>query len=114
VVGAEEWLLMMRARRPKPPLSAPSGYVYVDLGRQVLFDVQHGDVTRILAVSTGGGYTYTGLDGEQHVAVTPAGRFDVVRKVAGKDRSYLGTLYYPSYFTNGYAIHGSESVPPAP
>ena len=36
------------------------------------------------------------------------------RKVAGKDKSYLGTLYYPSYFTNGYAIHGSQSVPTEP
>jgi hypothetical protein len=42
------------------------------------------------------------------------GSFEVVRKVAGKDRSYLGTLYYPSYFTNRYAIHGSQRVPPGP
>jgi hypothetical protein len=24
---------------------------------------------------------------------------------------YLGNLYYPAYFTNGYAVHGSNTVP---
>jgi lipoprotein-anchoring transpeptidase ErfK/SrfK len=114
VVSPEQWLRIMRALRPQPPLAEPAGYVYVDLDRQLLLDVRGGDVRRILPVSTGGGYTYTGLDGRAHVAITPTGRFEVFRRVAGEDRSYLGTLYYPSYFTNGYAIHGSESVPAEP
>jgi N-acetylmuramoyl-L-alanine amidase len=114
VVHPDEWLRMLRERRPAPPLASPGGYVYVDLDRQILFDVYRGRVIRVLPISTGGGYTYTGLDGAQHVAVTPRGRFEVFRKVAGKDTSYLGNLYYPSYFTNGYAIHGSKSVPPTP
>jgi lipoprotein-anchoring transpeptidase ErfK/SrfK len=114
VVGPGEWVEILRERRPEPPLASPDGYVYVDLGRQILFDVQEGRVRRVLPVSTGGGYTYTGLDGLQHVAITPTGTFEVFRKVPGKDRSYLGTLYYPGYFTNGFAIHGSRSVPPQP
>jgi peptidoglycan hydrolase-like protein with peptidoglycan-binding domain len=114
VVGPDEWLRIVRERRPEPPLADPSGYVYVDLDRQVLFDVQNGTVMRVLPVSTGGGYTYTGLDDQQHVGITPTGTYDVFRKVPGKDKSYLGTLYYPSYFTNGYAIHGSQSVPTEP
>jgi hypothetical protein len=114
VVAADEWVQIMRALRPEPPLAGPDGYVYVDLEQQLLYDVRRGAVRRVLPISSGGGYAYTGLDGAQHIATTPTGRFEVHRKVAGKDTSYLGTLYYPSYFTNGYAIHGSESVPPYP
>ena len=114
VVDPDEWVQIIRERRPDSPLGRKSGYVYVDLDRQILFDVRSGAVRRVLPVSTGGGYTYTGLDGEQHVAITPTGSYNVFRKVAGKDRSYLGTLHYPSYFTNGYAIHGSQSVPAEP
>jgi N-acetylmuramoyl-L-alanine amidase len=113
VVSPEEWLAIMRTTRPAPPLDEDD-YVYVDLEQQLLYDVQGGSVHRVLTVSTGGGYEYTGLDDEQHIAVTPTGRFEVFRKVEGKDTSYLGTLYYPSYFQGGYAIHGSQSVPPRP
>jgi peptidoglycan hydrolase-like protein with peptidoglycan-binding domain len=113
VVGPDEYVRFLRERRPAPPVRG-SDYVYVDLDLQVLFDVRGGRVTRVLPVSTGGGYAYTGLDGRRHVAVTPTGRFRVFRKVAGRDRSYLGTLYYPSYFRGGYAIHGSQSVPTVP
>lgn len=114
VVEPDEWVQILRERRPAPPLASPRSYVYVDLDRQILIDVQAGQVRRVLPVSTGGGYAYTGLDGRRHIAVTPTGRYEVFRKVWGKDRSYLGTLYYPSYFTNGYAIHGSQSVPAEP
>jgi peptidoglycan hydrolase-like protein with peptidoglycan-binding domain len=110
VVDPDEWVRILRERRPLPPLASPTGYVYVDLDRQILFDVQNRNVARVLPVSTGGGYSYTGLDGNAHVAITPTGRYEVFRKVRGRDRSYLGTLHYPSYFTNGYAIHGSGSV----
>lgn len=114
VVTPETWIQIMRTTRPAPPVSGLRSYVYVDLDRQILFDVQGGAVHRVLPVSTGGGYEYTGLDGNRHVATTPTGRFEVFRKVSGKDESYLGTLYYPSYFQGGYAIHGSQSVPPRP
>jgi peptidoglycan hydrolase-like protein with peptidoglycan-binding domain len=114
VVDPDEWVRILRERRPEPPLASPQRYVYVDLDRQVLFEVSGGEVTGVLPVSTGGGYTYTGLDGRRHVARTPSGSYEVFRKVTGEDRSYLGTLYYPSYFTGGYAIHGSRSVPPRP
>jgi hypothetical protein len=113
-VDPDEYLSILRELRPAPPLDRAGGYIYVDLDRQLLFDVQRGRVARVLPVSTGGGYAYTGLDGNEHVAVTPAGTYSVFRKVAGRDTSYLGTLYYPSYFTNGYAVHGSESVPVEP
>jgi peptidoglycan hydrolase-like protein with peptidoglycan-binding domain len=114
VVGRDEFVEIVRALPPDPPAAAHGDAVYVDTARQILFDVRDGDVARVVPVSTGGGYTYTGLDGRPHVAATPHGTFRVQRKVRGRDASYLGTLYFPSYFTNGYAIHGSESVPPRP
>jgi N-acetylmuramoyl-L-alanine amidase len=114
VVPPDEWTRVLRERRPAPPLASRDAYVYVDLRRQILFDVRHGNVMRVLPVSTGGGYAYTGLDGNRHVAITPTGTYRIFRRVGGKEESYLGTLYYPGYFANGYAIHGSKRVPPRP
>ena len=104
---------LLRERRRAPPV-AGRDYVFIDLDRQLLFDVREGTVRRILPVSTGNGEPYTGRDGERHVAITPRGRYEVFRMVAGEDENYLGTLWYPAYFTNGYAVHGSTSVPAQP
>ena len=38
----------------------------------------------------------------------------IERKIAGKRVSRLGTLWWPSYFVGGYAVHGSDSVPTYP
>jgi peptidoglycan hydrolase-like protein with peptidoglycan-binding domain len=114
VVDSGEYLRIIKARRPSPPITGRTNYVYIDLDRQILLDVRQGRVTRVLPVSTGGGFLYTGLDGEEHVATTPRGRFHVYRRVAGTDTSYLGNLYYPAYFTGGYAVHGSRTVPARP
>jgi lipoprotein-anchoring transpeptidase ErfK/SrfK len=46
--------------------------------------------------------------------VTPTGRFTIYAKIAGWHESYLGWMYYPSYFEGGYAIHGDTYVPPFP
>jgi hypothetical protein len=113
-VDPDEWLGIVRASRPSAPRAALDDYVFVDVRRQILLDVRRGHVHGVVPVSTGGGYTYTGLDERPHVATTPTGTFEVFRKVAGKDQSYLGTLHYPSYFVGGYAIHGSTSVPTQP
>ncbi len=48
------------------------------------------------------------------LAYTPRGRFRVYGKVAGWKKSPLGLLYFPSYFSNGLAIHGNPSVPSRP
>ena len=66
--------------------------------------MRDGQITQISPVST------AGLPGR----FTPVGQFAVYRKVDGFDPSPLGTLYLPSYFTGGYAIHGNPSVPPYP
>ena len=97
------WRRLARARTPRPVYGG-ADHVEVDKGRQVLFLVRGGEVASIVPVSTAGIAGY----------FTPEGRFAVYRKVPGLDDGPLGPLYDPSYFTGGYAIHGSPSVPPYP
>jgi lipoprotein-anchoring transpeptidase ErfK/SrfK len=97
-----------------PPLAQPASYVYVDLSQQRLVEVHRHAVTAVLHVSTGGGYRYTASDGTTRIAATPVGRFTIYRKLPGWHRSYLGSMYYSSYFSGGYAIHGDPYVPARP
>jgi peptidoglycan hydrolase-like protein with peptidoglycan-binding domain len=81
--------------------------VEVNLTKQILTIAKNGKVWRILDTSTGGGYSYTGSDGNPAVAITPTGHFSIQYKQTGWQKSKLGELFYPSYFTNtGFAIHG--------
>jgi peptidoglycan hydrolase-like protein with peptidoglycan-binding domain len=114
VVDAVEYADVLAARRPAPPLHDRNRYVYIDLRRQVLFDVRGRQVERVIPVSTGGGYPYRSSNGNTYIARTPTGSFRIYQKATGWQTSYLGTLYYPSYFSGGYAIHGSPSVPTIP
>jgi cell wall hydrolase len=97
------WTRLARARTPRPVYGG-GDHVEVDKTRQVLFLVRGGAVASIVPVSTAGIAGY----------YTPEGRFAVYRKVPGLDLGPLGPLYDPNYFTGGYAIHGSPSVPPYP
>jgi hypothetical protein len=101
------------AARPTP---RETGYAHVeaDLSRQVLFVVdQNSQVTLVLPISSGSGKLYT-FEGKTSRAVTPRGRFTVYRKVNGWRKAPLGMIYYPNYFNEGWAIHGSASVPNYP
>jgi hypothetical protein len=101
------------AARPTP---RETGYAHIeaDLSRQVLFLVdQNGAVTLVLPISSGSGKLYT-FEGKTSRAVTPRGRFTVYRKVNGWRKAPLGMIYYPNYFNEGWAIHGSASVPNYP
>jgi len=101
------------ARRPQPFEGGPF-HVEVDLARQVLFIVSEGGtVSRILSVSTGNNKEFDTLDATL-TAITPRGRFKVVRKIPGWRKSELGLMYFPSYIVGGIAIHGSQSVPAYP
>ncbi len=104
---------LMRPTLPRPLHPVAGGSVEVDLTRQVLFYAVNGAVQRILDVSSGSGQYYY-QNGVRYVAVTPVGSFRVFRKVNGIDVSPLGVLYRPAYFSGGYAIHGSDSVPTYP
>jgi N-acetylmuramoyl-L-alanine amidase len=101
--------------------SAGTYEVEVNIEKQVLLLGKNGKVVRILDTSTAGGYQFTGSDGQEETAITPRGHFTIQYKLTGTHVSDLGTLYYPSYFTNtGYAIHGegngnsAGNVPPFP
>jgi len=98
------------------PQAKDPGYrhVEVDLDRQVLLLTDDdGVVKRVLPVSTGSDKEYNqgGMSGR---AYTPRGRFRIYLKLAGWKKSPLGLLYYPSYFSDGLAIHGNPSVPQDP
>ena len=98
------------------PHARDSGYrhVEVDLDRQVLLLTDdEGSVTKILPVSTGSNRQYN-ENGIRGLAYTPTGRFRIYAKISGWRKSPLGLLYYPSYFSDGLAIHGNPSVPNSP
>jgi len=97
---------------PLIPAGAPTR-VEVDMARQVLFVWDNGQLVRILPVSTGSGKRYC-ENGNCGVAVTPLGEFRAERRILGQHRSPLGVLYNPVYFHEGFAIHGSPSIPPYP
>lgn len=97
-----------------PRARSASGHVIeINLTMGLLMIVNDGKIAAVLSTSTGGGYTYTS-DGVTAVARTPAGQFTIFRSVDAMDVSPPGELRRPRYFHGGYAIHGSDSVPPYP
>jgi len=102
------------ASRPTAKFQTGSAHIEIDMSRQVLFLVgSDGVVQRVLPVSTGNEKKYFDK-GEWQIAHTPRGLFRVAWKYNGVRKSTLGSLYYPSYFVGGVAIHGSASVPATP
>ena len=87
--------------------------VEVDLARQVLFLYQGDSLIKILTVSTGNGERFCS-QGWCRRAITNPGSFKVYRKARGWENGPLGSLYNPSYFDGGIAIHGARSVPVSP
>ena len=99
---------------PQEPREIGYAHVEVDLSQQRLSVIDDsGRVVKTLPVSSGSGKLFTS-EGRTRRAITPIGRFTVVRKIAGWHKSPLGMLYYPTFITEGVAIHGSSSVPPRP
>jgi lipoprotein-anchoring transpeptidase ErfK/SrfK len=99
-----------------PPALVPAGgptRVEVDLGRQVLFLYEGGNLSKILPVSTGSGERFCS-EGWCRRAVTSPGSFAVYRQGRGWEKGPLGSLYNPQYFDGGIAIHGATSVPAGP
>lgn len=94
-------------------VGGPADRIEVDLDRQLLHLVEGGDRVVTLQVSSGNGETYANASGTA-VARTPVGQFVVERRIHGERVAALGVLYDPLYFHDGFAIHGSPSVPPWP
>lgn len=113
-VLTKEELEALRAAQPPIPLEEGYPHIEVDLQRQVLFAVECDDTPlRILPISSGSGEWFT-EGGFTRRAITPTGRFKVIRKIEGWRKSPLGLLYYPNYIYDGIAIHGNPSVPARP
>ena len=112
------WTRYERVRVARPtawPLRYPSSglAVEIDITRQVLVLSRAGVVQKIVDVSSGSERVYY-QDGVRNIAHTPRGRFFITRKIDGIRVSKLGELYRPAYFFEGYAVHGSGSVPAYP
>jgi lipoprotein-anchoring transpeptidase ErfK/SrfK len=89
-------------------------HVEIDISRQVLFFVEEtGQISHILPISSGSGERYFS-EGKWQTAYTPLGAFKVTRQIKGTRKAPLGSIYYPSYFYEGWAIHGSNSIPVTP
>lgn len=114
VMSAADMEALRNASRPAPKYNDGTAHVEVDVSRQVLFYVgEDGVVQKILPVSTGNEKKYFD-QGEWQTAHTTRGNFKVLWKYNGARKASLGTLYYPSYFNGGIAVHGSPSIPPYP
>ena len=112
-LDATEYEALQSAPRPVPRETG-FAHIEIDLTRQVLFVVDRDGVVKVvLPISSGNGKTFI-AKGKTHRAVTPRGRFTVYHKIEGWRRSYLGMIYYPNYFNEGVAIHGSAEVPNYP
>ena len=109
ILGPRTKSALERGLRPKPRTGSGSA-IEVDKDHQLVLVVVGGDLRYVLNTSTGSGRPYTS-DGQSYVATTPEGRFSVQRQIDGLRVSRLGELWRPKYFTGGYALHGSPSVP---
>jgi lipoprotein-anchoring transpeptidase ErfK/SrfK len=102
-----------RAVRPVP--RSRTGYVIeIDKTHQVVIVANGGRASWIFNASSGSDNPYIS-EGVRYTAHTPEGSFRILRQVDGYDKSPLGELYRPKYFTNtGIAVHGYTEVPPYP
>ncbi|MEZ5581448.1 MAG: L,D-transpeptidase [Candidatus Competibacteraceae bacterium] len=80
----------------------------------MLYVVKADQVVAIMPISSGNGELYEDRWGHKVRAETPVGSYTLYRRLNGWRESYLGRLYRPWYFFEGYAVHGSGSVPPKP
>ena len=110
--------LLEKMREASAPTAKYNGaaHVEVDLTRQVLFMVgDDGKVNLIVPISSGSGERYWDKERKKfEVASTPRGEFKIQRKFNGTRKAPLGSIYYPSYFVGGWAVHGSASIPSKP
>jgi peptidoglycan hydrolase-like protein with peptidoglycan-binding domain len=113
VFEADHWGLLDTAVSVPFRADTPNR-VEVDLGRQILILVLDDLPAGIIPISSANGDTYKSWNGNTVTARTPEGDFSFYREENGWYRSYLGRLYEPFFFRGGYAIHGSNSVPPYP
>lgn len=108
------------ARNVRPTVRTTTGSaIEIDKEQQLVKVVIDGRLKYIFNTSTGSGQTYIqkgdpGQPPTTEVATTPEGSFTIERSIDGMRKSKLGELWRPRYFYDGYALHGSNSVPAYP
>ncbi len=112
IVGPGTWAKLDQPYVPRPRQPKIPSALEVDLSRQVVYWTYLSTVVRIIDASSGNGQLY--WSGGWQRAVTPVGNFHVYSTYNGWQYGTLGPLYRPAYFTGGFAVHGSPSVPPVP
>ncbi|WP_353951490.1 L,D-transpeptidase family protein [Knoellia sp. S7-12] len=113
VVGPTTWGLLDRGVRANPRTTSGT-VIECDLAENTLMLVQGGRLRYTLNTSTGSGERYYSR-GAWRTAYTPKGQFSVYwRYTSGWQYGSLGAMWRPAYFKNGWAIHGSTSIPPYP
>lgn len=113
VIGKATLAALKAPRIPALRSATPADHVEVDLSKQVLYVASGGSIVRILPVSSGNGASYS-LDGHLARALSPVGWYRIQRRIIGPHEAPLGVLYDPQFFYQGWAIHGSDSVPAYP
>ena len=97
-----------------PSWCSSSTTMCIDISQQVGY-LKIGSTRFLIPVSSGGGYRFYNPQSKAiEVAHTPRGLFHVYYKVPGATTGPLGTYYWISFFTGGYGVHGSASVPAYP
>ena len=110
-IGGAERAALERGSRPSPRDLFDG--IEVDKGHQIVMFIRNGTVVYIFNTSTGSGQVYFS-GGQRAVAFTPEGHFHIYSQINGMRISSLGQLFRPKYFTGGFALHGSPSIPPFP
>jgi peptidoglycan hydrolase-like protein with peptidoglycan-binding domain len=103
VVGPATWARLDNPLVPRPHFSHTGYSVEVNLTKQVVYLARANSIVRIVDASSGKPST-----------PTPTGNFAVNRRINGWRQSSLGLLWRPNYFYQGFALHGSTSVPNYP
>jgi len=111
----DEWRVLQYYSGPVLPARVEqANRLEIDLDRQLLYLIKQNRLEAIIPISTGNGESYVDSWGHKVTARTPEGSFTLYRRHRGWRESYLGRMYWPWYFSGGYALHGSFSVPPEP
>lgn len=112
VCGPKTWAKVNAGVRPRPRTGGTG--IEIDKARQLLMVVSDGKPKYTLNTSTGNNQRYFSR-GTWRVARTPSGTYSIYRRhSAGWQTGPLGSMWRPTYFVGGFAIHGSSSIPPYP
>lgn len=113
VVGPKTYAALDRGAQPSRRITSGTAFE-LDKGRQLLLCISKGKLAYILNTSTGNGARYYS-GGRWKRATTPSGDFRMYRLYSkGWQSGPLGSMYRPGYYSGGWAIHGSSSIPPYP